>query len=119
MKKLIRYSITSALLGGIGYLIYKNTDLESQLIEIRDDLKAKRTKWEMNHKTNAILINAFTEIILENPNIGFDNAILKFENAKEGLTLDQFAETKMRISDSYRKSYRPYYDKALDILNKN
>ena len=116
MKKLFKYSVTGALLGGIGYLMYKNSDLEKELREISDNLKARRDKWVMNNKTNDLLINTFISLIIEKPDITLDEAILRFENAKGNTTLEEFAETKMRIADSYRKSYKPYFEKAKKIL---
>ena len=115
MKRLVKYSVTGMLLGGVGYLVYKHSDIEAELMEIRENLQAKREKWEINNKTNEILINTFISLIIENPDITLDQAILRFENAKD-VNLDEFAEHKMRKAESYRNSYKPYFDKAQKIL---
>jgi len=51
----------------------------------------------------------FHKIKKNNPQITFDNAILLFEKAPKNISLEQFAITKMRTADSYRKVYRDYF----------
>lgn len=117
MSKFVKYTFSGVLLGGLGYLIYKNIDIEQELRDIRNNLSAKRKRWEINNKTNELLINAFAEMILENENISLDEAILNFENAEAGNTLENFAKSKMRNADSYRNSYEPYFNEAKNIVS--
>jgi len=51
----------------------------------------------------------FDKIKKNNPQITFDNAILLFENAPKDISLEQFAITKMRTADSYRKVFQDYF----------
>jgi hypothetical protein len=45
-----------------------------------------------------------------NPNINLDDAILIFEKAKKGVSLEKFATTKQRTAESYRRVFRKYFD---------
>jgi hypothetical protein len=44
-----------------------------------------------------------------NPNITLDDAILCFEKANKGVTLEDFAVTKQRTAESYRNVFGRYY----------
>jgi len=54
--------------------------------------------------------SVFTLFQKENPLITLDEAILKFENAPIGVTLKQFAISKSRNEESYRNTYRCYFN---------
>lgn len=104
--KNFKYLGGGILVGGVVlgfYLLSKETKLE----------KLKR---ETNKKAKEIVITSFVEIIIENPKINLEDAILKFENVEEGVTLDDFAESKNRIKDNYVSVYREYFDNAKRIV---
>ena len=44
----------------------------------------------------------------QNPKITLDEAILRFEKS-ECATLEEFARSKHRTAESYRRVYRPFY----------
>ena len=50
----------------------------------------------------------FSHLLLQNPNLTLDDAILRFENASEA-TLDEFAQQRFRTGESYRKVYKPFW----------
>ena len=114
-KKILKYSFGSLLIGGLAYLLYNN-DFEKEIRNIRDKLKAHRLKWEINEKTHELIINTFVDIILNKPNVSLNEAILIFEKAKEGMTLKEFAKSKMRLEENYIKIYKPYFEEAYKIV---
>ena len=114
--KIIKYSLGSLFVGGLAFLLYKNTDLDKEIRNIRDKLNAHRLKWEINEKTHELIIHTFVDIILEKPNVSLHEAILIFENAKEGMSLNDFAKSKMRKEEHYIKTYKPYFEEAYKIV---
>ena len=49
-----------------------------------------------------VTTDLFARLLAEDAGISLDDAILKFELAAPGLTLEQFAESKMRLAEGYR-----------------
>ena len=45
-----------------------------------------------------------------NPNISLDDAILIFEKAKKGVSLEKFATTRQRTAESYRRVFKQYFN---------
>lgn len=80
------------------------------------ETRIDQLKRETNNKAKEIVITAFVEMIIENQNIDIEEAILKFENAKDGVTLEEFALSKSRIRDNYISAYREYFDSARGIV---
>lgn len=117
IKKLIKLTTSGFTLGFIGYLLYKNLDLENELQNIRDNLKAKRDRMELNEQTRKLIIREFFEYLFENPDMTLEEVILKFEKADPGMNLETFAKTKMRRGESYVRSYKPYYEEAKRMIN--
>ena len=111
--KIIKYSVMGLAIGSIGFLFYKN-HLEEYLKDFTDNIEAKRKKLEINQKAEEFLIKEFIDMVMEKSDITLDEAILKFENADEGITLEEFAETKMRSGEVYRETYKPYFSQARD-----
>ena len=51
--------------------------------------------------------------LIENPNISLDEAILKFEDSNNKYkNLEEFAKSKQRTVENYRKAYSKLFDKA-------
>lgn len=59
-------------------------------------------------KCNQIINEYFKSQIQINPNYSFDELILLFENAKHS-SLEEFAKSKGRSADIYRKLYYKFY----------
>ena len=55
-------------------------------------------------------------MILENPKIDLEMAILKFENACETQSLEKFAKSKSRNVENYTDAYGIYFEEAKDIV---
>ena len=51
----------------------------------------------------------FNIIKRKNPGITLDNAILIFEKAKKGITLEKFAFKRHRTAESYRRVFGKYF----------
>ena len=51
----------------------------------------------------------FDIIKRKNPDITLDNAILIFEKAKKGVTLEKFALERHRTAESYRRVFGKYF----------
>ena len=104
----MKYLGAGILIGSVGafgfYLLSHETRIE----------KLKR---ESNEQAESIVIRSFIDMILKNKNISIEEGILKFENARPGITLDEFAESKQRNRDGYINAYGEYFDKAQEILN--
>ena len=90
-------------IGLIGGIIYKYSDqIKIELLK----LKSKKKAYE-------ITINFFLEEICKNPNISLDEAILRFENAYDTYNnLHDFAVSKKRDANSYRKAYSQLFIEA-------
>ena len=112
MKKLL---LSLGGLGIAGYILYKNFDFESEIINIQDTLQAKRKQFVSNKKTEDLIVSEFIEMIIVNCDITLEKAILEFENAKVD-SLEEFAKTKNRTKESYLESYKPYFLKAQKLL---
>ena len=54
----------------------------------------------------------FEEIMKAEKGLTLDEAILRFEHAPTGQTLDEFAQHKGRLAEGYRRRFKPYYDYA-------
>ena len=80
------------------------------------ETRIEKLKRDTNNEAKEITIRAFVEMILENPDIDLDSAILKFENAGDGLSLVEFAESKMRNPENYTDAYRQYFDGAKRVV---
>ena len=53
--------------------------------------------------------NEFTKIKRAQPCITLDEAILVFEKARSGITLEKFAAEKQRTAEGYRKAFSKYF----------
>ena len=73
--------------------------------------KEEEIKKISNLKAEKIILDFFYKTKLEDPYITLDKIILKFENADEFDSLENFAETKHRTADNYRQTYIKYYKK--------
>ncbi len=62
-------------------------------------------------KSKKITVDFFKNLIDNDSNITLDDAILKFENS-EIKSLDEFAKTKNRTADGYRKAYSDLFEFA-------
>ena len=80
------------------------------------ETRIERLKRETNNKATEITVTAFVEMLLENRDINIDAAILIFENAPPGVSLEQFAASKTRDRGGYIRAYQKYFNKATDIL---
>lgn len=83
---------------------------------LTQETKIDQLKRETNNKAKEITITAFVEMMLKNPDITIDDAILKFENVQDGISLGEFAESKTRTRENYISAYRKYFDKAHEIV---
>ena len=54
--------------------------------------------------------NEFNIIKNNNPNITIDNAILIFEKANSGITLEKFAYDRQRTANGYRNVFRKFFN---------
>ena len=63
------------------------------------------------YKSKKITIDFFRELISKNPDITLDHAILKFENSEID-SLHEFAISKNRTVEGYRKAYENLFDLA-------
>ena len=136
--KMLKYGLGGIIISGISYLIFKDQIMdcndyskwipknkkikekksESELLELENEKqKMEQDKEESITKTKELIVTSFVEMLLDNPDLELESAILQFENAVLGLTLEQFAQTKSRSKDSYLKVYKPFFDDAQDILN--
>ena len=78
--------------------------------------RIERLKRESNEQAQNIVITSFIDMILQNKDITIEEAILIFENAKAGVTLDEFAKSKQRNRSGYINAYEEYFIKAKVIL---
>ena len=89
--------------GVIGGLVYNNFDL------IKAEIKKNRISGEIKQLTK----DFFKNCLIENPNISLDEAILKFEDSNNKYkNLEEFAKSKQRTVENYRKAYSKLFDKA-------
>ena len=54
--------------------------------------------------------NMFAIIKKSHPNITLDEAILMFEKAPKGVSLEEFADQKQRTAEGYRNIFREYFN---------
>jgi len=84
--------------------------LRDQLLrEERHERKRREEHAEAQKAAEELTITEFGNMLLKNPSITLDEAILIFENAPEGQTLEEFAITKMRTAESYRNTNRKFF----------
>lgn len=120
--KVLKYGLGGLIVGGITYLLFKDKIMDcqdyskSRLQNRLDKEKAYNMKNEINKKAGELIVSTFVKMLLNNINISLEEAILKFENAEEGVTLDEFAESKSRVSKSYISVYDKYFKEARSIL---
>ena len=97
---------TTGIILGLGVassLVYTHYDI----------IKAEFMKQKGVMKAEKLTINFFYDLLKENENISLDEAILKFENKdKEFDNLKDFAESKQRTVESYRKAYHHLFIRA-------
>lgn len=74
--------------------------------------QAQKDKKEAKEKSETLVIQFFTDLLVKNPNITLEQCILRFENAEDGISLQQFAEKKQRTYQMYIESYQGYYNTA-------
>ena len=121
VMKVVKYSALGGITFGIAYLLYQNKKKEEQLEidemnEIMDMEEMERRKQEMNDVAVHMIISQFIDMIFKNKNITLEEAILNFEKAKKGMTLEKFAESKSRNRQSYIKIYKPHFKEAKNII---
>src|SRR3989338_3433218 len=103
--------VTGGVLGGIlgGYYLRSR------------ETEAERLCREGNQRAREITVQAFREMIRQNPKISLDEAILRFEktpanngNFSNDYTgdLEHLARSKTRTVDAYRQSYEKYFQEA-------
>lgn len=54
----------------------------------------------------------FRELLQHTPNLSLDQAILSFEKAEGSASLEDFAQSKMRTAEGYRRRFGPFFDRA-------
>ena len=97
------------LIGVIGI----TTILGGFIYKFYDEIKMEYLKSQSQYKAKEISINFFLDQINKNPDITLDEAILRFENAfKTYKNLNDFAVSKKRTADNYRKAYSQLFVKA-------
>ena len=98
--------LTSSILVGFGLLsglIYSNYDL----------IKVEIMKRQSILKAESVTIDFFYNLINQNNNITLDEAILKFENKYDDFkNLEDFATSKQRSAEGYRKAYSKLFKRA-------
>lgn len=108
LLNVLKFSVTGVVVGGcVFYLVNELKDLTNPL-----ELEKQKTIEEAQE----IIVSSFVNMILENPEITLEDAILKFENAKPGISLSEFAESKSRIVENYTDAYNIYFEQAKDII---
>ena len=74
-------------------------------------------KKKSNYKARKIIKTFFKNTQQENPGLSLDDIILKFENSSF-VSLDEFAKSKHRTAESYRKIYSPFLQKNMNFFHK-
>ena len=117
-KLLIGIGLTGGL-GVLGYMLCKTFDInvEHELQNFSDTVSAKRKQYEINKKTKELIISEFSDMIFVNCDITLEEAVTKFENVEEGMTLEEFAKLKNRTKESYLNSYQPYFEEARKLYD--
>jgi len=64
-----------------------------------------------------LTLSIFSTINKKNPNLTLDAAILIFENAPEGVTLEEYATHKQRNASGYRNVFIPFFHPTHRRLN--
>ena len=107
----MRNFITTCIILGLGItssLIYTHSDI----------IKAEILKQEGVMRAEHLTINFFSNLLDKDSNISLDDAILKFENKLDEFNnLKDFAESKQRTVENYRKAYS-YLFKRAKLKNK-
>ena len=88
------------------------------LVNYIDDIKLEIIRYMGYEKAKKIILNFFIEKLIDNHDISLDEAILKFEdNKNEFSSLEEFAKSKTRTVECYRKSYSKIFDQAKKKFN--
>ena len=88
------------------------------LVNYIDDIKLEIVRYMGYEKAKKIILNFFIEKLIDNHDISLDEAILKFEdNKNEFSSLEEFAKSKTRTVECYRKSYSKIFDQAKKKFN--
>lgn len=114
-KRFIQASAAGLAIGAVAYLLFKE-DVDNRIQDMVHNAEARKERKEINRKTRELVVSAFVEMIIANPKMSLEEAILKFENAKENETLESFATKKMRTKKSYILSYQSYFDEAKKVM---
>ena len=80
-------------------------------VKCSDSIKMQYLKLKGIHDAKKITTNYFLELMQKDKNISLDNAILNFENSNNQ-NLEEFAKSKNRTAESYRKAYSEMFNKA-------
>ena len=79
---------------------------------LRDELRRKEDHARVQEAAKELTIGEFEKMIIKKPSIKLDEAILIFEKAPRGQTLEEFAEGKMRTARSYRNTFNKEFNTA-------
>jgi hypothetical protein len=79
---------------------------------LRDELRRKEDHARVQEAAKELTIGEFEKMIIKKPSIKLDEAILIFEKAPRGQTLEKFAEEKMRTAQSYRNTFNKEFNTA-------
>ena len=79
---------------------------------LRDELRRKEDHARVQEAAKELTIGEFEKMIIKKPSIKLDEAILIFEKAPKGQTLEEFAEVRMRTAKGYRNKNREFFNTA-------
>ena len=79
---------------------------------LREELRRKEYHAQVQKAVKEFTIKEFEKMILKKPSIKLDEAILIFEKAPKGQTLEEFAEVRMRTAKGYRNKNREFFNTA-------
>ena len=102
----MRHFFTTCIVVGLGIassLIYTHSDI----------IKAEILKQKGIMRAEILTINFFSDLLDNDSNISLDDAILKFENKSDEFNnLKDFAKSKHRTVENYRKAYSYLFKRA-------